>query len=79
MLVGVIEALNETVSERYGNGAGEVTDVEVESALHDCVFNTVHNLLLDEPALVAKIRAHQLPQLRIELVVLSRFVLEFRL
>ena len=90
VLVGIIEALDQTVPDAARNRHGQVALVKVEARFHDGVLDVVYDLLLDEPPLVPQVGAHETPELGIDFLLwvltggrlmplVHLLVLEFRL
>lgn len=90
VLVGIVEALDQTVSDAARHRHGQVALVKVEARFHYCVLDVVYDLLLDEPTLVPQVGAHEAPELGIHFLLwmlsggrlmplVHLLVLEFRL
>ena len=91
VLVGIVEALNQTVADAARHRHGQVALVKVEAGFDHGVLDVVDDLLLYEPPLMPQVGAHEAPELGINFllrVVLSWgslmclvhfLVLEFRL
>ena len=79
MLIGVVKALNQSVSKRGGYSLRQLAFIKVESTLYHCVLYVVYYLLLYEPSLMTQIAAHESPELLIVLVVFLTSADEFRL
>lgn len=77
MLVGVVEALDETIADGTGNSHREVALVEVEATLHHRILDVIHYLLLDEPSLMPQVGTHQGPELRINVFTIWLHLLGF--
>jgi hypothetical protein len=59
----IISALNEPVKEGALDSLAAVLDVEIKSALGNCVLNVRHDLLLDGLLVMSDVLPHQLPKL----------------
>jgi hypothetical protein len=68
LLVGIIEAFDEAVTDGASHGHTQVGLVKVEPALYHSVFYVINNLLLYKPSFVAEVGAHEAPQLGINIV-----------
>ena len=91
VLIGIVEALNQTVADAARHRHGQVALVKVETGFHHRVLDVVYDLLLDEPPLMPQVGTHETPELSIYFllgVLLPRgslmrlihfLVLEFRL
>ena len=69
VLVGIVEALDQTVSDAARHRHGQVALIKVEARFHYCVLDVVYNLLLDEPTLVPQVGAHEAPELGIHFLL----------
>ena len=69
VLVRIVKAFNEAVTDAARYCHRQVTLIEVETRLHHSVLDVVNYLLLNKPAFMAKIGAHKAPELGVHVLL----------
>jgi len=69
MLVGIIEALDQTVADAACHCHRKVALIKVETGFYHSVFDVINNLFLDKPSFMTKVGAHESPELGVHILL----------